>query len=210
MRPHIRDGSSEFIPGFLSADFTFLPGRKDLLHVLHDLPHCFILTVKASIQQKQNHLIRELLRREKLFQKRPVCAEPVRPLPALQIFDSVLYNLYFLLFLLQFLLCCLFLLALLFSPIFLTVPSFATAPALIVVGFMMMQQVVDINWHDVLEAIPCFITIIMMPFMYSISEGIAFGMSSYAILNTVAGQSKKVTPLVYILAVVFIFKYILI
>lgn len=104
----------------------------------------------------------------------------------------------------------LFLLALLFSPVFLTVPGFATAPALIVVGFMMMQQVTDINWSDALEAIPCFITIIMMPFMYSISEGIAFGMISYAVLNTLAGQSKKVTPLVYVLAVVFIFKYILI
>ena len=104
----------------------------------------------------------------------------------------------------------LFLLALLFSPIFLTVPSFATAPALIVVGFMMMQQVVEINWNDVLEAIPCFITIVAMPFMYSISEGIAFGIISYAILNTIAGKSQKVTPLVYVLAVVFIFKYILI
>ena len=74
----------------------------------------------------------------------------------------------------------------------------------------MMQQVTDINWSDVLEAIPGFITIIMMPFMYSISEGIAFGMISYAVLNTLAGQSRKVTPLVYVLAVVFIFKYILI
>ena len=105
---------------------------------------------------------------------------------------------------------CLFLLALLFSPIFLTVPSFATAPALIVVGFMMMQQVVDINWEDVLEAIPCFITIVAMPFMYSISEGIAFGIIAYAILNTAAGRRDRVTPLVYILAVVFILKYVLI
>ena len=73
-----------------------------------------------------------------------------------------------------------------------------------------MQQVVEINWNDVLEAIPCFITIVAMPFMYSISEGIAFGIISYAILNTIAGKSQKVTPLVYVLAVVFIFKYILI
>ena len=104
----------------------------------------------------------------------------------------------------------LFALSLFFSPIFLAIPSFATAPALIVVGFMMMQQVTDINWHDALEAIPCFITISVMPFMYSISEGIAYGMISYAVLNTLSGNRKKVTPLVYILAVVFILKYIFI
>ena len=75
---------------------------------------------------------------------------------------------------------------------------------------MMMQQVVDINWEDVLEAIPCFITIVAMPFMYSISEGIAFGIIAYAILNTAAGRRDRVTPLVYILAVVFILKYVLI
>ena len=68
----------------------------------------------------------------------------------------------------------LFILALFFSPVFLAIPSFATAPALIVVGFFMMQSVAKINWSDMLEAIPAFICIFAMPFMYSISEGISF------------------------------------
>jgi AGZA family xanthine/uracil permease-like MFS transporter len=104
----------------------------------------------------------------------------------------------------------LFLLSLLFSPIFLAIPSFATAPGLIIVGFMMMQQVNKINWDDMIEAIPCFVTIIAMPFMYSISEGIAFGIISYAVINSACGRFKKVTPLVYILAIVFVLKYVLI
>jgi len=104
----------------------------------------------------------------------------------------------------------LFLLALLFSPIFLAIPSFATAPALIVVGFMMMQQVTKIDWQDLTDAIPAFICIMAMPFLYSISEGIAFGVISYVILNAVGGKAKKVTPLMYVLAVVFVLKYVMI
>ena len=102
----------------------------------------------------------------------------------------------------------LFLLALFFSPIFLAIPSFATAPALIVVGFFMMQSVAKINWSDMLEAIPAFICIFAMPFMYSISEGISFGVISFVVLNAVAGKAKKITPLMWVLAVLFILKYI--
>lgn len=102
----------------------------------------------------------------------------------------------------------LFILALFFSPIFLAIPSFATAPALIVVGFFMMQSVAKINWSDMLEAIPAFICIFAMPFMYSISDGISFGVISFVVLNAVAGKAKKITPLMWVLAVLFILKYI--
>ena len=102
----------------------------------------------------------------------------------------------------------LFILALFFSPVFLAIPSFATAPALIVVGFFMMQSVAKINWSDMLEAIPAFICIFAMPFMYSISEGISFGVISFVVLNEVAGKAKKITPLMWVLAVLFILKYI--
>ena len=103
----------------------------------------------------------------------------------------------------------LFLLSLFFSPIFLAIPSFATAPALIVVGFLMMQQVTKLNWNDALEAIPAFIAIMAMPFLYSISEGISLGIISYVVLNLLAGKTKKISPLMYVLAVVFVLKYIL-
>ncbi|HCK88261.1 MAG TPA: guanine permease, partial [Erysipelotrichaceae bacterium] len=75
----------------------------------------------------------------------------------------------------------LFLVSLVLAPLFLTIPSFATAPALIVVGFLMMQQVRNIEWNDLAEAIPCFIAITMMGFAYSISDGIAFGIISYVL-----------------------------
>lgn len=102
----------------------------------------------------------------------------------------------------------LFLAALFFSPIFLAIPAFATAPALIIVGFLMMQQVAKISWtEDSLTAIPAYITIFSMAFMYSISEGICFGVISYTILHIFAGKGKDVTPLMYILTVLFILKY---
>ena len=104
----------------------------------------------------------------------------------------------------------LFVLALFLSPIFLAIPSFATAPALVIVGFLMMQQVTKIDFEDLAEAIPAFITIFAMPFMYSISEGIALGVISYVVINLVIGKSKKLTPLMYVLAVLFILKYILV
>ncbi len=104
----------------------------------------------------------------------------------------------------------LFVLALFLSPIFLAIPSFATAPALIIVGFMMMQQVSKIDFNDLTEAIPAFIAIIAMPFMYSVSEGIAMGVISYVVLNLVSGKRDKLTPLMYVLAVLFVLKYMLV
>ena len=104
----------------------------------------------------------------------------------------------------------LFLLTLFLSPIFLAIPAFATAPALIIVGFLMMQQVAKINWSsDSASAIPAYITIFAMAFMYSISEGICFGVISYTILHVMSGKYSKVTPLMYILTVIFILKYAL-
>lgn len=98
------------------------------------------------------------------------------------------------------------------SPIFLAIPSFATAPALIVVGFLMMGSVMKIDFNDAAEAVPAFLCIMAMPFLYSISEGISFGVISYVILNTAAGKAKekKISLLMYALAVIFILKYILI
>ncbi|EFE90634.1 putative permease [Oribacterium sp. oral taxon 078 str. F0262] len=102
----------------------------------------------------------------------------------------------------------LFALSLFFSPIFLAIPSFATAPALIIVGFFMMQQVAKIDWEDALCTIPAFICICAMAFMYSISEGIAFGIISYSLLHLLMGKGKEVTPLMYVLSIVFILKYV--
>lgn len=104
----------------------------------------------------------------------------------------------------------LFGLSLFLSPIFLAIPSFATAPALIVVGFLMLTSITKIDFNDYTEAIPCFIAIIAMPFMYSISEGIAMGVLSYVVINLVAGKAKekKISVLMYVLAVLFILKYV--
>ena len=103
----------------------------------------------------------------------------------------------------------LFLLALFFSPLFLAIPAFATAPALIMVGFLMMQQVKDIDWFtDYAEAVPAFIAIASMAFSYSISEGIAFGVIFYTLLHLLTGKTSKITPLMYVLTVLFVLKYI--
>ena len=106
----------------------------------------------------------------------------------------------------------LFLLALLFSPVFLAIPSFATAPALIIVGFYMVNQVGLIDFSDFSEGIPAFICIGAMPFFYSISEGISMGVISYIVLNLLTGKAreKKISPVMYILAVLFLVKYFLI
>lgn len=106
----------------------------------------------------------------------------------------------------------LFALSLLLSPIFLAIPSFATAPALIVVGYLMLTSVTKIDFSDMTEAIPCFIAIIAMPFMYSISEGISMGVISYVVINVITGKAKekKISLLMYILAVLFVLKYIFI
>ena len=106
----------------------------------------------------------------------------------------------------------LFGLSLFLSPIFLAIPSFATAPALVIVGFLMLTSIVKIDFSDFTEAIPAFICIIDMPFMYSISEGISLGVISYVVLNVITGKAKekKISLLMYILAVLFIAKYIVI
>lgn len=103
----------------------------------------------------------------------------------------------------------LFLISTLFAPIFTAIPSFATAPALIMVGFLMFGAISDIKFTDdnMTEAVPAYLCIIAMPLFYSISEGISIGIISYVILNVVCGKAKKITPLMYVLAVLFILKY---
>ena len=102
-----------------------------------------------------------------------------------------------------------FALSLFLSPLFMAIPAFATAPALVIVGFLMLTSVAGIDFDDFSEAIPAYITIIAMPFCYSISEGISFGIISYVILNVLTGKREKISLLMYILAVIFIGKYIL-
>ena len=99
--------------------------------------------------------------------------------------------------------------SLLLSPIFLAIPSFATAPALVVVGFYMLSNVVNIDFTDFTEGIPCFICIAAMPFFYSISEGISMGVISYVVLNLISGKAKekKMSVLMYVLAALFVGKY---
>lgn len=103
----------------------------------------------------------------------------------------------------------LFGLALFLSPIFLAIPSFATAPALVVVGFYMLTNIVNIDFNDLSEAIPCYICIGAMPFFYSISEGIAMGVISFVAINVLSGKAKekKISLLMYILAILFVLKY---
>ncbi|WP_027644141.1 NCS2 family permease [Enterocloster clostridioformis] len=103
-------------------------------------------------------------------------------------------------------------LSLFLSPIFLAIPSFATAPALIIVGFLMISSMLKIDFTDFTEAIPSYIAIIAMPFMYSISEGIAMGVISYVVINVATGRAKekKISLLMYVLAVLFVLKYVLI
>ena len=102
----------------------------------------------------------------------------------------------------------LFLLAIFFAPIFTAIPGFATAPALLFVGFLMITAVTQIDFDDLTEAVPAYLCLLAMPLLYSISEGIAVGVISYVIINAVCGKAKKITPLMYILAVLFVCKYI--
>ena len=106
----------------------------------------------------------------------------------------------------------LFGLSLFLSPIFLAIPSFATAPALIVVGFLMISSVLKVDFSDLCQGIPAFITLIAMPFMYSISEGIALGTISFVVINVLAGSEKRkaISPVMYVLAVLFAAKYFII
>jgi len=104
----------------------------------------------------------------------------------------------------------LFLLSMFFAPIFTAIPSFATAPALIMVGFLMVTTITKISFDDsnMTESIPAYLTILAMPLFYSIAEGISWGVISYVVLNVLTGKAKKITPLMYVLALLFIAKYI--
>lgn len=102
----------------------------------------------------------------------------------------------------------LFLLSIFLSPVFCAIPGFATAPALIYVGFLMISSVVEIDMTDLSEAVPAYLCLIAMPLFYSISEGIVFGVVSYVVINVCCGKAKKITPLMYVLAFLFILKYI--
>ena len=92
------------------------------------------------------------------------------------------------------------------------IPSFATAPALIVVGFLMVSSILKVDFDDPTQAIPAFICMISMPFMYSISEGISMGVITYVVINLIAGGEKRktISPLMYILAILFAVKYFII
>ena len=103
-----------------------------------------------------------------------------------------------------------FVIAMFFSPLFLSIPSAATAPALIIVGLLMAEQIKNVDFDNFSESIPAFVCMIMMPLTYSISNGILIGMITYVLMNIICGKFKKLSPAMYILAVLFILKYILI
>ena len=103
----------------------------------------------------------------------------------------------------------LFVLALFFAPLFSIIPAAATAPALIIVGFLMMREVVHIDFTDITHALPAFLTIVMMPFTYSIAEGIVFGMVSYVVLKIMTGKWKEVSITMYVLALLFLFSILI-
>ena len=102
-----------------------------------------------------------------------------------------------------------FLIALVFSPLFLLIPSAATAPALIIVGFLMLSAAAEIDFADPTEGIPAFLTIVMMPFAYSIAEGIVYGILSYVILKAVTGKFKQIPIVTWVLFIIFILRIIL-
>lgn len=101
---------------------------------------------------------------------------------------------------------CLFLVSLIFFPIFSVIPSFATAPALIVVGLFMVEAVTKIDFAEPSEGFPAFITIIMMPFTYSISEGLVFGVLSYIIIKALSGKVKELNLVIVIIGILFAIK----
>ena len=103
-----------------------------------------------------------------------------------------------------------FVIAMFFSPLFLSIPSAATAPALIIVGLLMAEQIKNVDFDDFSESIPAFVCMLMMPLTYSISNGILIGMITYVLMNIICGKFKKLSPAMYILAILFILKYILI
>ncbi len=103
-----------------------------------------------------------------------------------------------------------FAIALLFSPLFLAIPGAATGPVLFIVGVMMAAPVRDIDWEDYSEAIPAFVTMLLMPLAYSISDGIMLGMVSYVALNALTGKFKKISVMMWVLAILFVLRYVLI
>ncbi|TDO02757.1 NCS2 family permease [Sunxiuqinia elliptica] len=103
----------------------------------------------------------------------------------------------------------LFFIALFFSPLFIMIPAAATAPALILVGLFMLSPILKINMDDFTESIPAFLTIIMMPLTYSIAEGIVFGMLAFVLLKLFTGKHKEISPIMYVLAVLFVIKFII-
>lgn len=105
--------------------------------------------------------------------------------------------------------CC-FAIALFFAPVFLSIPSAATSPVLLIVGLFMLSPIKDINLDDYAESIPAFITIMMMPLTYSISDGILCGVIAYVAINIICANWKKLNPTLYILAFLFVMKYIFI
>lgn len=102
-----------------------------------------------------------------------------------------------------------FAIALLFSPLFLAIPGAATGPVLFIVGVMMAAPVKEIDWEDYSEAIPAFVTMLLMPLAYSISDGIMLGMISYVVINALTGKFKKVSVTMWILAILFVLRYVL-
>ena len=96
---------------------------------------------------------------------------------------------------------------LIFSPLAQSVPAFATAPALLYVGVQMMRSATEIDWDDMTEAAPAFLTIVFMPFTYSIADGIAIGFISYAVIKLLCGRAKEVPPMVWIVAVLWAGKF---
>ena len=109
-----------------------------------------------------------------------------------------------------FTIACCFAVTLFFSPLFLSIPAAATAPVLIIVGLLMLEPVRNIQWDDYSESIPAFVCLLLMPLAYSISDGILTSIIFYVVLNLLCGKFKKLTPMMYILAVLFVLKYIFI
>ncbi|MCU4568653.1 NCS2 family permease, partial [Acinetobacter radioresistens] len=97
---------------------------------------------------------------------------------------------------------CLFL-----APLAQSVPGFATAPALLFIGVLMIQGITNIDWDDITEAVPAFLTIVFMPFAYSIADGIAMGFISYALVKLFTGKAKTVPYMVWIIAALWVFKF---
>ena len=110
----------------------------------------------------------------------------------------------------SFVVACCFFVALFFCPLFLAIPSAATAPVLVIVGLFMLSPIRNIPLEDYAESIPAFICVVMMPLAYSISDGILLGMISYVVINVLCGHFKRLTPTMYVLAVLFMMKYLFI